>query len=83
MKGSPLFAPEKYNSLGGALHEIPDSQIRRVIHIKFNDKPEALIRQLSLDIALKEKELILLRQETFAREQLLIKLCNEYGNLSD
>lgn len=70
------------NSLGGNLHQVNDSQINKLINLKFNGQPVSLIRQLSYDLALKELELILLRKEKFQREQELLKMCNEYGNLS-
>lgn len=70
------------NSLGGNLHQVNDSQINKLINLKYSGQPVALIKQLSHDLALKELELILLRKEKFIREQELLKMCNEYGNLS-
>lgn len=68
--------------LGGNLHELNDKHIKKLIHLKFNDDPIQLIRQLSQDLTSKETELIILRKEKFLREQELLKICNEYGNLS-
>ncbi|CAK7895419.1 hypothetical protein CAAN1_05S03532 [[Candida] anglica] len=92
MTNSPVDKPDLFgtasesvvsiSSLGGNLHELPDVYIEKLIHKKFDDNPVSLIRQLSSDLESKERELILLRQEKFSREQLLIKLCGEYGNLS-
>lgn len=73
---------ETSTSLGGNLHDLNDRQINKLIHIKFNDNPIELIRQLSQDLTSKEQELILLRKEQFIREQELLRLLNEYGNLS-
>ncbi|KAK6455860.1 rab-GTPase-TBC domain-containing protein [Scheffersomyces xylosifermentans] len=70
------------NSLGGNLHQLKSGQINRIINVKYSNDPILLIKQLSVDLAQKESELILLRQENFIREQQLVKLCNEYGNLS-
>ncbi|CUM64385.1 uncharacterized protein PRCAT00001987001 [Priceomyces carsonii] len=74
--------PELSDSLGGNLHQISDEQLNRLISIRFKNDPLALIRQLSYDIALKESELIILRKRKFAREQELLKLCNQYANIS-
>lgn len=71
------------DSLGGNLHQLNENQINKLISLKFNNQPISLIRQLSYDLALKELELILLRKEKFLREQELLKLCNQYGNLSN
>lgn len=84
---SDLFGSNKLptpvtNSLGGNLHQLNNDQINKLINLKFNGQPVSLIRQLSYDLALKELELILLRKEKFQREQELLKMCNEYGNLS-
>lgn len=68
--------------IGDNLHEASDKQISRLVSLKFGGNPYLLIRQLSLDLASKEAELILLRKQTFQREQELIRLCTEYGDLS-
>lgn len=73
---------EGSTSLGGNLHDLSDRQINKLLHIKFKDNPIELIRQLSHDLTSKEQELILLRKEQFTREQELLRLLNEYGNLS-
>ncbi|KAG2736028.1 hypothetical protein G9P44_000118 [Scheffersomyces stipitis] len=70
------------NSLGGNFYQLKSSQINKIINVKYGSDPLLLIRQLSMDLAQKETELILLRNEKFTREQQLYKLCNEYGNLS-
>jgi hypothetical protein len=70
------------NFLGGNIHHLKDGQLQRLLSIKYNNDPTLLIKQLSIDLANKESELILLRQQKFVREQKLIKLCNDYGNLS-
>lgn len=70
------------NSLGGNFHQLSDQKINKLISLKFKGNPIDLIRQLSNDLAVKESELIFLRKEKFIREQELIKLCAEYGNLS-
>lgn len=80
--GSNNLPTPVINSLGGNLHQLQNSQINKLINLKFNGQPVSLIKQLSYDLALKELELILLRKEKFQREQELLKMCNEYGNLS-
>ncbi|RLV93854.1 hypothetical protein JA1_002221 [Spathaspora sp. JA1] len=73
---------EGFNALGGNLHNLKSSQINKIIAGKYHGDSILLIRQLSLDLAKKERELIIQRQENFNREQKLYKLCNEFGNLS-
>ncbi|KAG7664536.1 uncharacterized protein J8A68_001936 [[Candida] subhashii] len=70
------------STLGGSLHQLTSEQIHKIISMKYKNDPILLIKQLSIDLANKETELILLRQEKFIREAQLYKLCNEYGNLS-
>ncbi|CAH2355075.1 hypothetical protein CLIB1423_21S01244 [[Candida] railenensis] len=77
-----LFGRSSNRSLGGNLHDLSEAQISKLIHLKFDNNPITLIRQLSSDLTSKERDLILLRKEKFAREQLLLKLLSEYGNLS-
>ncbi|WPK23037.1 hypothetical protein PUMCH_000261 [Australozyma saopauloensis] len=64
------------------LHNSSDAQIAKLVNLKFNSNAFALIRQLSQDLSAKETELILLREEKSRRENELLRLCNEFGNLS-
>lgn len=64
------------------LSDSTDDQLKRLIYLKFNNDPYVLIRQLFHDLSVKETELILLREEKARRENELLRLCNEYGNLS-
>lgn len=80
--GDILFGRLSEGSLGDNLHDSSDMQIAKLIHHKFDGDPIPLIRQLSADSTLKERELVLLRRDTFAREQLLIKLLSSHGNMS-
>lgn len=64
------------------LHDSSDEQIAKLISLKFHNNPFNLIRQLSNDLSSKETELILLREEKAKRENELLKLCSEFGNLS-
>lgn len=68
--------------LGSNLHQLSDSHINKLVRLRFGGNPLQLIRQLLLDLAKKEGELILLRRQAFVKEQELYKLCSEYGNLS-
>lgn len=64
------------------LHDSTDDQILKLLSLKFHNNPFSLIRQLSKDLSSKETELILLREEKAKRENELLKLCSEFGNLS-
>lgn len=64
------------------LHDSTDEQIAKLLNLKFNNNPFTLIRQLSKDLSSKETELILLREEKAKRENELLRLCSEFGNLS-
>ncbi|CCE81365.1 Piso0_001265 [Millerozyma farinosa CBS 7064] len=84
--GGNLFGEVEENvvldSLGGNIQQLDDKRLERLIRLKFNNNALSLIRQLSNDLAMKEKELVLLRKEKFTREQELLRICSEYGNLS-
>ncbi|ODV81521.1 uncharacterized protein CANTADRAFT_32759, partial [Suhomyces tanzawaensis NRRL Y-17324] len=67
---------------GGDLHQLSSGQISKLINIKYHGDATLLIKQLSMDLARKESELAILAKEKFSNEQRLIRLCNEYGNLS-
>lgn len=80
---SAFFGPNvKPLNIGDNVHELSDKQLAKMVGLKFKNDPFLLIRQLSKDLASKETELILLRKEKFQREQELVRLCTEYGNLS-
>lgn len=84
---SNLFGPLDANPspplpIGDNIHELSDKQLSKLVQLKFQNQPFRLVRQLSKDLASKEAELILLRKEKFQREQELMRLCMEYGNLS-
>ncbi|RKP31202.1 hypothetical protein METBISCDRAFT_22633 [Metschnikowia bicuspidata] len=64
------------------VHTWSDAQIARLVSIKFNNDPYALVRQLSRDHCAKETDLILLREEHARRENALVHMCMESGNLS-
>lgn len=68
--------------IGDEMHELTDAQIQNLIRVRFGNNSLLLIRQLSRDVASKEKQLILLRNDKFQREHELIRLCSEYSNLS-
>lgn len=70
------------NLVSDNLHDSTDAQIAKLVSLKFNNNPYALIRQLSCDLSEKATELILLREEKARRENELRKLCMEFGNLS-
>ncbi len=80
--GDILFGRSSEGSLGGNLHDLSNTQIAKLIYLKFDGDPIPLIRQLSADSTLKERELVLLRRDTFAREKLLVKLLSSHGNMS-
>lgn len=84
--GGNLFGEVEENvvldSLGGNIQQLDDKRLERLIRLKFNNNALSLIRQLLNDLAMKEKELVLLRKEKFTREQELLRICSEYGNLS-
>lgn len=82
VKHGSKFSDRAISALGSNLHELSDAQINKLIQLKYNSSPVQLIKGLSQDLTHKELELILLRKKMFLREQELIKLCNEYGNLS-
>lgn len=68
--------------LDDSLSDSTDDQLKRLISLKFNNDSYKLIRQLFRDLSAKETELILLREEKARRENELLRLCNEFGNLS-
>lgn len=84
--GGNLFGEGEDNvvldSLGGNIQQLDDKRLERLIRLKFNNNALSLIRQLLNDLAMKEKELVLLRKEKFTREQELLRICSEYGDLS-
>lgn len=69
-------------AVGDHVHNLADHQIEKLIALKFGGNAVGLVRQLSMDLAAKEQELIMLRQQKFRREHELYRLCEEYGNLS-
>lgn len=68
--------------LGSNLHQLSDSHINKLIRLRFGGNLLQLVKQLLLDLAKKETELIILRRHSFIKEQEFYKLCSEYGNLS-
>jgi len=70
------------DSLQSNLAHSSSEQINRLIQLKYGNDPTVLIKQLSMELANMQTELLVQRQRSFLKEQKLYKLCNEYANLS-